>query len=258
VPDRTFNGHNSAAFGLYEYYHLTQDERALSLYRGAATTAQHYAGQFRQPGWISVYCLAHRGTNPFYHGLHVGELLKHYSMTGAVPFVRLADRFEDDYPRPKLTGRVRIEPGTYALLRFDAEGRVLARRSLSVARTVFVKATRRQRQRGLDGAYFRLASGDVAGFWVLERPGRVYRPGAIVRHRYDPPVRLRLAAGGVYWAVRVDRAGEVLERVALRPVEDLVTAVDQRAVVNGFPRVRLGEGDLAGCWVTLTDGVRLY
>jgi hypothetical protein len=29
-------------------------------------------------------------------------------------------------------------------------------------------------------------------------------------------------------------------------------------VVNGFPRVHLEEGELAGSWVTLGAGVRLY
>lgn len=256
-PDRTFNGHNSAAFGLYEYHHLTGDARALELFRAAAATAQRYAGAFRRPDWISRYCLAHGGANPFYHGLHVGQLLKLYTMTGATGFARLADRFEDDYPKPRVRGTIRITPGTYAALRFDAAGRVVERHTVAVRRTVSARVTRRQRQPGRAPAFFQIASGPWSGFWLAERPGRVYLPGVIVRHRYNPDRTLRLEAGRTHTAVKVDAQGATLDRAVVRAEETLVMSVDQRATVNGSLRARLSEGDLKGYWVRLSDSALL-
>ena len=118
-PDDTFNGHNSAAFGIYEYWHLTKDAQALEYFRGAATTAQRYAGAFRNPGWLSFYCRAHHDLNPFYHNYHVGQLLELYRMTGAVAFAR--------YARPVL-GRL---PAARPLRHHDGRAGPLRRRASS-------------------------------------------------------------------------------------------------------------------------------
>lgn len=256
-PDYTFNGHNSAVYGLYEYYVLTHDERALSLFCGAATTTEHYAAVFRQPRWISLYCLEHRWVNARYHRLHAKQLLVLYRMTGAVGFARAADAFEDDYPDPRVAGRLRILPGAYTVLRFDAADRVVASRRILMGRTLTMAVRLRQRHRGR-GVFLRMSAGPAPGYWIAERPDRVCIPGVVVRHSYDPSRSVRLAPDGTYAAVRFDDEGRVVDRVQLEVGDALILAVNQRATVNGSLRVRVCEGEFTGYWVRLGDGVRLF
>jgi hypothetical protein len=255
-PDYTFNGHNSAVYGLYEYYLLTHDARALALFRGAATTTEHYAAVFRQPGWVSYYCLEHRWENTRYHRLHTKQLLVLYRMTGAVAFARASDAFEDDYPNPKVDGDLRILPGTYTALRFDAADRVIASRTVVVRHTLTMPVKLRQRHRGR-GIFFLMTGGPAPGFWIEERHDHVYLPGVIVRHTYDPNRSVRLAAGA-YSAAQFDDAGRVVDRLQLAVDDPIIVAANQRATVNGSLRVRLCEGDLTGYWVRLGTGVRLF
>ena len=256
-PDDTFNGHNSAAFGVYEYWHLTRDPEALHVFRGAATTAQLYAGTFRETGWISLYCLAHRDVSPYYHNYHVGQLLELYRMTGAVAFARYADRFSTDYPRPGLATSMTVEPGRYAALRFDGAGNVVERRTVTVQRTVATNVTRRQRLvRGGD-IYLRVAAAPWAGWWLAERPGKVYADGAAVVRGYDPVRSVTLLAGRTYRAVLLDKRGKVEVSVALRPEAPLSLSVNAGATVFGRAAVRLVEGDQAKYWLLLEGGARL-
>ena len=179
-PDDTFNGHNSAAFGVYEYWHLTKDATALEVFQGAATTSQLYAGSFRNAGWLSFYCLAHHVVNPFYHNYHVGQLLELYRMTGAVAFARYADQFSSDYPRPGLATSMTVEPGRYAALRFDGAGNVVERRTVTARRAVTTRVdappAHGPRRRGLPAgrrrAVGRLVAGGAAGQGVRGRGRR--------------------------------------------------------------------------------------
>jgi hypothetical protein len=256
-PDDTFNGHNSAAFGIFEYWHLTHDPQALRYFRGAATTAQRYAGGFRNPGWLSFYCRAHRDLNPFYHTYHVGQLLALYRMTGAVAFARYADLFSADYPRPGLSGTMTVEPGRYTAVKFDASGRIRARRTLTVRRTVTMRASRRQRLvRGGD-IHLRAAGRPHAGWWLAERLGRVFADGAVTLRLYDPVRSVSLRAGSRYRAVALDKRGKVARSTVVAPDEPQVLAVNAGAIVLGFPSVRLAEGELAGCWLRLGKGAKL-
>jgi hypothetical protein len=255
-PDYTFNGHNSAIYGLYEYYLLTHDERAQALFRGAATTTEHYAAVFRQPGWVSFYCLEHRGENTRYHRLHTKQLLAIYRLTGAVAFARASDAFEDDYPNPKVDGDLRILPGAYTALRFDTADRVIASRTVIVRHTLTMPAKWRQRHRGR-GIFFFMTGGPAPGFWIAEHHDRVYVRGVVVRHTYDPNRSVRLAAGA-YTATQLDDAGRVVDRMQFAVDDPIIVAANQRAIVNGSLRVRLCEGDLTGYWVRLGTGVRLF
>jgi hypothetical protein len=254
-PDDTFNGHNSAAFGVYEYWHLTHDARALEVFRGAATTSQMYARVFRRPGWLSLYCLAHRDVNPFYHSYHVGQLLELYRMTGAVVFARYADQFSEDYPKPGLSTSMTVEPGRYAAVRFDGAGNVVDRRTVTARRVVHTRVTRRQRQVPGGDVYLRVAAAPWAGWWLAEQPDRVYADGAVVVRAYDPVRNVSLLAGRTYRAVLLDERGQVGDSVALQPDEPL--PVSAGATVLGSPAVRLAAGERAKYWLLLEDGAQL-
>ena len=256
-PDDTLNGHNSAAFGIYEYWVFTQDPRALALFRGAATTTQHYASTFRQPGWISRYCLAYDIHNPLYHNIHVHQLLTLHSMTGSDAFAHDADLFEADYPYPETSGTLRVTPGRYTAVRYSSGGAQTGQRTVTIKATLACHARGRQRFRGR-GVFIHATSGPFAGYWLQERPGRVYLRGVVVPLSYDPARPLRLAAGHTYTAVDLDSSGAVLARSSLTADTATSILVDRGAVVNGSPCVRLAQGDLTGYWIKLQPGLKLH
>jgi hypothetical protein len=253
LPDDTFNGHISAAFGIYEYYCVTRDPLALSLFRGAATTVLHYAPTFRQPGWLSRYCLAHLITNPNYHRIHVQQLLVLHTFTREPEFAHYADLFESDYPAPSVSGSLRICAGTHVVARPAGE-EAGARTAVTFAHPVRARVTRRQRMRG-DGIFFRVASGPLSGQWIEEEPGRVYLPGPVVQLRYWPLRALTLAAGRTYTARLYGDGGAEVARATMAAGATL--AADRGAVVDGYPSVRLSGGELNGYWLRLGSGVTL-
>lgn len=254
TPDRTLNGHTFSTFGLYEYYRLTGDSRALALFRGAATTVAHYLPAFRQSGWISCYCLTHRGTNSKYHEIHVGQLLQLYTITGNVQFARDADLLESDYPRPAISGLIHVAPGTYTALRFHAGP--AASRKLRVTSTTRFRVSLRIRIRGRKSLYFRISSGSLSGWYLPEIPGHVYRPGIVVSHGYDPD-RLLTFAGGSYTGFKYSPSGSVTRRVTVQVAAGTTALAGSAAVASGYRAALCTDGPLAGSWVRLQKGVTL-
>jgi hypothetical protein len=257
-PDDTLNGHITSSYGLLEYYLVTGDERAAELFRGAVTTVQHYIPQFRRPGWICCYCLRHRSTNANYHGMHIGQFLKLYQMTGDLRFARAADIFMADYPRPRVSGGLQVEPGTYEAVRVGADGTVVRRRDLSVTVATTWETTLRRRLWPRSPVYLYAASGPAAGWWLPEQRNAVYLLGIAQQVNYDPPRRLTIAAGESLVAFEYDQDGVATATLRVDTSEPLELTVVSRAVVNGYDRVRVSDGDLAGYWLQLRAGVRLY
>jgi hypothetical protein len=95
-PDHTLNGFNFALFGLYDYIEETGDQDATHLFIGGLTTVIHYLPQFRQPGHISLYCLAHRVQSQKYHDIHVAQLKMLARMTESPLLARYAALFDAD------------------------------------------------------------------------------------------------------------------------------------------------------------------
>lgn len=253
-PDDTLNGHIFSSFGLYDYYLLTADPTALALFRGALTTVEHYFPAFRNPGWISHYCLAHLACNPKYHQIHVQLMLQLYTITQDLTFARFADRLENDYPKPAVSGSLHIGSGTYTAYRFTGNT-ATATKVFTVATWRSAKATRRQRIRGR-AVFYRIAGGDLSGYWLQEVPGRVYLRGIVAPLVYLPLRAVGLAPGGSYTALSVAADGRVRARRAV-PAGALLLA-DRSAVVDGRHSVRLSGGSLDGYWLTLGKGVTLH
>ena len=259
APDNTLNGHCFSAFGLYDYYHLTGDSNALALLRGALTTVEHYFPAFRNPGWISHYCLDHLACNAKYHQIHVGLMLQIYTCTQDLKFARFADLLESDYPKPAVSGSVRVGAGAYTAYRFAGKGVITGHKTFTVKKSRSVPAALRQRIRGR-AIFFKAASGNLAGYWLKEVPGRVYLPGIVVSLIYTPARIVQLAAGGTYTALSVAADGRVRARADV-PAGTAVL-VDRGAVVNGYHSVRLSDdaldgGALNGYWLKLGKGVTL-
>lgn len=82
------NGHNFAAYGLYDYYMLTG--QGLDEFRGALTTVLRYFEDYRNPNGLSYYELKYGVTSQKYHEIHIAQLSKLAEMTGERRFAEMA------------------------------------------------------------------------------------------------------------------------------------------------------------------------
>lgn len=261
-PDFTFNGHMFAALDLYDYYRVFHDERALELFRGAVTTAADYAAAFRQPGRRSLYCLAHKTTaSAVYHEAHVQEFLKIFTITGDARFARLADNFENDYPRDTVNSYITVAPGKVTALRFASTGGTVVERKVVVAaKAMHVHVSVRRRVPDLPGFWFRGFGGAMNGWWLAEWAPRVYFPGILVRLDYAPARSLTIPASlrrAPRFVRRFAANGTVLAALQLPEMPRATTVqVSARAIVDGRARLLMSSGPWAGYWIDLA-GVTL-
>jgi len=250
--DPVLNGHMFSAFGLYDYYQLTHDKRALELFNGALTTVLHYASWFRQPGWRSYYRFSRNlVASQGYHGIHVSQFMTMYRLTGLTTFARLADAFKSDYPKPEISGSIRVVPGIYTGLRFDSSGRAIGRRTYRVTHAVRLPVTRRERIYHQSGYWFLTTSGPWTGLHLRERAGSVYLPGELRFLNYDPPRKLVLPAGHVYTGRTFDDDGAITATLRFSAGSPTTATVRLRARVNGADQVLVAGGPLAGYWLRL-------
>jgi hypothetical protein len=243
-----FNGHMQAALGLWDYYRVTRDARALALYRGALTSVARYGERFRTPGWISAYSLGARAQFIHYHEGHLRRLLQLYRLSGDDRFVRLAILFDEDFPAPTVSGVVRVPPGEHALRRFSTAGARLASRVLRVRSAEFHRVDRRARVAGQAGIWLRIAGGPLKGWSIREAAGGSYVRGPINAQDFDPPVGVTLRAGE--WVARqFDAAGRVTASQAIDVATAITVQVSRRAVLNGRRMVLLASDPLPGHWL---------
>jgi len=250
-PDPVLNGHIYAAYGLYDYYQATRDERALELFNGAVTTVLRYAPWFRQPNWISFYRYSHRVAWAHYHQTHIGQFLTLYTLTGKTALAGLADDYMRDYPKPGVDGPVRVVPGTYTGRRFGASGKVLGMRTVTITQTTYLSVTRRERIYHQVGYWFQIHSAPWRGYYLRERANMVYLPGVLPLLAYDPPRTLAFPAGHEYVAHTYDASGAVTATLSFTPDAATKATADRRASVNGADKVRVASGPLEGYWLRL-------
>ena len=102
-PDRsdfTFNGHNYATAGVWDYHRTTGDPRAARLFDGALTTSAHYGAELRRPGRPSSYCVHHNRLDSGYHGIVTRQLLEQYWLSGSKKHLRLHRQYLRDHRPP--------------------------------------------------------------------------------------------------------------------------------------------------------------
>ena len=101
-PLMVLNGHIFAMFGLYDYFELTRDDRAVVLFRGGAATVLEIMPRIRVPGGVSYYCVQpdycnqEIWQNVGYHPIHSWQLESLGSMTGEPRFSEWADILRAD------------------------------------------------------------------------------------------------------------------------------------------------------------------
>jgi hypothetical protein len=97
-PTHILNGFIWAAWGVYDYYLATHDDKALDLYSRAVKTLVHNLNRY-DVGFWSLY--EQSGTrlpmlaSPFYHRLHIVQLRVMHRLSGEATFAQFADRWED-------------------------------------------------------------------------------------------------------------------------------------------------------------------
>jgi hypothetical protein len=252
ASDFTFNGHNFAAEGLYDYALLSGDTRAATLLDGALTSSLAEVPKLRQPGWLSHYCFAHPSiVSSGYHRIHASQLLWFHQFTGDPRFAAWADLLLADYPTSAVRGTVRLSRGTHLGYRFSATGALLGsvRIVLPRASAAPVVARKRFHSRGI---WYLVSAGSLRGTWVHESVPTQYLTGALVLVPYRLSRTITFAAGSRTPAV--NPAGSTTHYLT---TTDAVTyLVNARGIVNGVPRLRLANGPLAGWWVRVA-GARL-
>jgi hypothetical protein len=252
-PDFTFNGHMFAALDVYDYYRVFGDQRALELFRGAATTAADYAAAYRQVGRRSLYCLAHKATaSAMYHEAHVQEFLSLFKITGDPRFARLADNFENDAPRDRVDSSIIVAPGTYSTVRLAGAGSaVVQRKALVTKKTIRLHVSVRRRVANTTGYWFKVDRGAFSTFWIRESAPRVYYPGQLVRLDYLPARALTCPTAGVRTLHMYAASGAVVATRTMSLAKAATLQVSARAIVNGRAQVQVASGPGRGYWIDL-------
>jgi hypothetical protein len=180
-PDYTLNGHIFAIEGLFDYYRMTGKPEAMAIAAGGLTSVLHYMPDFRRPGGASLYCLTHRVVSTSYHYVDTRLLLELYAATGDARFAAWSDRLDEDLPDPAASGTVIFAAGTFSGYRFDGSGRIVGRRTITLAQPSSAPASHRARIRGRSGTWLRISAGAWSGYWIQQSERSYLR-------RYSPIV----------------------------------------------------------------------
>jgi hypothetical protein len=247
--DRTFNGHIFATFGVWDYYRISQDPRAAEIFAGALENVRYQVSRgWRTPFWISRYCLTHQQLDAKYHQVHVEQLRTLHAITGSSDWSLWSDRFRDDHPDPKLASTLRVGAGKLVGHRFDSNGRVLATRVLTLARSSTAPASRRARIRNHPHYYFLISAGSLSGYWVQEKADAVYAPGSTLLTTY-PYQRLVSFAPGRHTGWTMTATGMRAGSRTIRVSHTSDASFDRSDWIDGASYVRVSNGALAGRWV---------
>jgi D-glucuronyl C5-epimerase-like protein len=245
--DNTFNGHNFAIFGLYDYYALTHDAIAQSVMDCALTTVQHYITSFRNKAWISFYCLTHHVMSSKYHAIHIAQLLQFYTFTGTLAFASDADDLSGDYPNPAVAGPVTFAAGTVTGYSFDRTGKITGKKSLTLTRASGAPASGRYRIHTQYGYWYHITKGYFAGYWVREVPVKVFLTGSYQLLTYDP-ARNGTVKAGTYTGYRFS-SGRITATKKVTFTTVTAMPYGGSAFIDAQQYLSVSDGELAGYWV---------
>lgn len=96
TPCFTLNGMIFAIYGVYDYYLLTLDQKALQIIEASLTTIKNNIAKYRNENDFSYYCLKHKVKNEGYHYIHIGQLKMLYKITNDPFFLEMSKKFESD------------------------------------------------------------------------------------------------------------------------------------------------------------------
>ncbi len=247
--DRSVNGHIFAIYGLWDYYRITASEEAKQLFCGGVTAVHGHLQKFRNPGWISRYSLA----NPqylyaSYHTVHVGQLYQLYNLTGSAHFAVAGDEFIEDYPASQHGGRGYLSRGVHKTLTVDSSGTILDSREISLTAPESVSMSSRQRLKGHEGIWLKVASGTIGGRWVRETEGVSFVKLGTETYNFSP-VRLVRFSKGTHRGYQFNSLGQPSESKEFTLTAASAAHVSQRTVMNGVTYFRVVDGVWRDYWV---------
>lgn len=253
IGERVMNGHIFATYGVYDYWRISRDERAVAVLDGAETTVRRYLPlKIRSVEWASKYSLGCQHPHMGYHQVHIGQTLKLYETTHAGVFANLSGLLRTDYPASAVLGTVRFKAGTHVGYKFDINGMIIGTKTMTLGRASNAPTQKRVRIKGR-GIYYLITAGVMYSYLVPERfPDRVLL-GKTVEQRYYPNRTLGFKAG-TYTAYAYDKFGnQIAARVGSfsKPVTAPLAAT---AVVNGRISYLPASGYFKGWWMPATSG----
>lgn len=257
--EMVLNGHIYAMYGLHDYWQLTGDANARSIFLGALSTIEKSVMTgFRRPGWLSVYSLRHQLNTLSYHPVHIGQFLVVWRMTRDARWLDTATAFRTDYPTSSQSGQLRITPRVRTMYRIGSSGAVSSSRTVSFSRNTSAPFDRRQRLKGGPIAY-RISAGAYTGWWVAEGFGVAWGLGAVDRHGYLPETPVVFRAGATFTAYRLDSRGEVVgsKTITIGATRSSQAPTRYSAIVTGRPSYYFHSGALAGYWLPLQSKIYL-
>ncbi|MEU4214428.1 D-glucuronyl C5-epimerase family protein [Actinoplanes sp. NPDC026623] len=253
VPDRTLNGHMFATFGLWDYWRLTKDERAVKLYQGALTMVKDYFPRFRNENSLSHYCLEHPDAfSTKYHQIHIKQLYTMYGFTHDPEFAHMADQLASDFPPPAVDNKAEVKAGTYTAVQFGKDGATTGSRKVVLAADSLQPVDRRERIQGQTGLWYRFTEGDLAEWWIQEKVGTVTLQGQAADYPFYPRAQA-LRADHRYVGYTFDADGKVTADQKAKPEKQTTFDVVEKAIWNGEEYMLAKDGPLAGHWILRSE-----
>lgn len=253
ATEGVYNGFMVAALGIYDYYRVTGDPDALTLFRGAATTLVDYAASYRQPAWRSLYCQgAPLTASAAYHEIVVQQFLALFTITGDTRFARWADTFETDFPRRAVSGTATVAAGKHIVVSYSDSGAIQRKVTLSAKKKLRLTVSSRARIHGRPGFWLRMASGPFKGYWIRECAPKVFVSGELVELSYTPSRTLTLPAGRRYTFHDYSPSGTATATMVLSASRPVTIQIDARAIVDGLVQVHVATGPFAESWTVLS------
>lgn len=140
---------------------------------------------------------------------------------------------------------ITLRAGTHVGYRFDSGGAVTASRTLRLSARSTADSSIRAVINGR--TYWRLSSGRLAGYWLLQSANG-YRRGFVGTMEFAATPRVRLVAG-TYIGYRYTAQGGVTSSASARLSAATTVGVSGWAVINGQPHFLVSSGTLAGTWI---------
>jgi len=125
-PPHILNGFIYALFGIYDFYHVIKNEKALNLWNEGVGTLEKNIGRYDNGYW-SLYNLLHKyPATKSYHILHIKQLKILYDLTSKEIFNEYARRWNNYLNSRMNVGRAELKRGIIHLKRYGVRGCIKA------------------------------------------------------------------------------------------------------------------------------------
>lgn len=245
--DLTFNGHNFGIFGLYDYAMATDDAVTKQLFDGAVTMSLRYGPNgFRNPGWMSRYCLTHGTLASHYHDVHIDQLRQLYSMTTDSRFAKLSDTFRADFPQNG-SATVTFAAGTRYGYKFNSAGAVIATKTIVLSARSHAPSDQYVRIKTRP-FFLRISAGTLKGYYVSDAPNITTAIGPFETANYVPQRTATFPAGTTTgWHFNSEGLPSVSQKVTVANPSN--APFSKSATINGERWVFITAGGVGNYWV---------